>query len=266
MRATAVATPVPVKIAAMQFGARALAVDATHLYWVNRLGAALMRVGKAAGMTPVMVSAATVPTSLALDDLFVYWLDLDGVHRLTKSGGTAALIVKPSTFPTYYGTAPMTAIAVDAAFLYVGVSDDLIGGVYRTAKDGSTTPTLLTKGVGLSTELLAVDEWAFAWNYALPTLPQPSFGLWPKSGSNGYGAAAPNIPKPFTLRTPSAFFFAQTNDYSASTLGLHSVSECGGKARTLRPFTSTEKQANCVAADSSYVYWSDGSSIRRAPY
>lgn len=89
-----------VVLAKDQLSPSRLLIDATHLYWSNTSGAAVMRMPKAGG-TVATVAAAKEPTKLALDDTKVYWLNNADktIASAPKAGGVPTVLVTISGTP-----------------------------------------------------------------------------------------------------------------------------------------------------------------------
>jgi hypothetical protein len=109
-----------------------LAVDGTNVYFLTAPDAtdagALYRVSKNGG-TAVQLALPpenTVIGGIALDDIYVYWVDVDiggvgisgPVYRMAKAGGAAQLLAS-----TYGGGGTPDVIATDGCSLYVFGSD-----------------------------------------------------------------------------------------------------------------------------------------------
>jgi len=126
----------PLKVlAAGELRPGALAIDATHVYWLNGVGA-VSRVSKAGGAVEVLASGEAQPTQLALDETHVYWTNqgnpgLAGVRRMAKQGGAPELFAP--------GESPM-GVAVDATHVYW--CDWGAGKVQRRSKTGGVVQVL----------------------------------------------------------------------------------------------------------------------------
>jgi hypothetical protein len=70
-----------------------IAVDASHVYWLNLRGE-VMRVPLSGGAVQRVASTKPGPAWIALDDRFVYFSTLDAeIFRVPKEGGTPVLLV-----------------------------------------------------------------------------------------------------------------------------------------------------------------------------
>ena len=130
----------PVKVLAFeQNQPQALAIDATHVYWVNGSGGTLgtvNRVRKSGGPVEILATGEASPQQLALDDTHVYWTNqgegpTQGVRRVAKLGGAAERLTTASG---------PSGIAVDATDVYW--CDWSAGTVNRRAKTGGPIKVL----------------------------------------------------------------------------------------------------------------------------
>ncbi|MFO0755418.1 MAG: hypothetical protein U0359_02940 [Byssovorax sp.] len=107
-----------VTLADQRPGPSALAVDTTHVYWVDRGGgggtSAIVRELKAGGEVEVLATGQGNVPSLALDQTHVYWTNLAGpdidpslvaVMRVPKEGGDAEALSPVQTNPWGLATA-----------------------------------------------------------------------------------------------------------------------------------------------------------------
>lgn len=145
-----------------QGGVRSVAVDASGVYWTltgrfdERARAwpngSVVRAPVTGGAETKLATTGAEPRAIALDDAAVYWIEKDGaLVRLPKAGGAhavfaehvdrfaldparvcwssgAAVLSKPKgggDGTSVDAGAPVTALAVDAAFVYVGVAGEL---------------------------------------------------------------------------------------------------------------------------------------------
>jgi hypothetical protein len=103
----------PIAIASMQHGPGAIAVSASHIYWVNHgddsgSGGAVMRLPVEGGPASPVASAETGATGIALSSTDVYWTSMvDGgaVRKVSQAGGSAV---------TFAASAGATTVAVSS--------------------------------------------------------------------------------------------------------------------------------------------------------
>jgi hypothetical protein len=122
----------------------AMAVDATHAWWTDELGG-VRRVRKEGG-APTEDFAAHEPglDDLALDGAYVYWTNVDAVRRAPKSGGAAL---------TVYRGDVVSGLAVDDQSVFTTTRPLSSAGepgearIVRIPKDGRAPPVEARAGV-----------------------------------------------------------------------------------------------------------------------
>jgi hypothetical protein len=125
----------PLKVLApLQPQPAGLAIDATHVYWVN-LSGVVSRVPKLGGAVEVLAMGEAQPRLVAVDDANVYWTidgrpDPPGVRRMPKAGGTPELFAAAES---------PGGIALDASYAYWA---DGTGTISRRAKGGGPVQVL----------------------------------------------------------------------------------------------------------------------------
>jgi hypothetical protein len=94
---------------------RALAVDATHLYWLA--GQEVRRVSRAGG-TVTTLAPTNLPSDLAIDATHVYWLDAGtlSLRRVAKGGGPSEELWRETNEDP--GLGRVGALAVDDEFVF----------------------------------------------------------------------------------------------------------------------------------------------------
>ncbi|MEJ7728967.1 MAG: hypothetical protein WKG00_07120 [Polyangiaceae bacterium] len=115
----------------------ALAVDSTHVYWVDAADATVMRVSRQGGeVAQKLAEGGARPAGLALDATHVYWTTRGGcdegpacwsgsVSRIDKAGSTEPELLAE-------GPWPVLDVAVDDAAVYFTTGP--AGVVYRVAR------------------------------------------------------------------------------------------------------------------------------------
>lgn len=103
-------------------------VDADRLYWTDVAGNELMTVPKQGGRTDVIFDGYVGP-DFAIDETHLYWIGqgTKTVHKLSKSGGPARLLVSLSQ-------AMAANIAVDGTHLYWATVDTARTSAWKVAK------------------------------------------------------------------------------------------------------------------------------------
>jgi hypothetical protein len=142
---------------ASTFAIKALALDSSHLYWID-IGAALVKRRPLSGSTTTVIAGGINPASLALDATHAYWSDIGErrLYRWPKAGGTPQILATLATGPD--------TIALTATHIYwVTPAGDAI---YRMLKDGGTVETVvpgLALGPLHGPHRIAVDADAIYW-------------------------------------------------------------------------------------------------------
>jgi hypothetical protein len=124
----------PVTLASGHNLPNAIAVDDTHVYWLDYGDGSVMRADKnAAGTSELLARGDALPTGIALDDSHVYWTTWGDcteaacahgtVNRVPKAGGTATIIAE--------GSYLATDVAVDEDAVYFTTWS---AAVFRLAK------------------------------------------------------------------------------------------------------------------------------------
>jgi hypothetical protein len=123
--------------------AGSLVSDGEFVYWSDFADStrSIKRVPVAGGSVTTL-TAASVPSCLAVDDTSVYWTDnLSGVVKVAKAGGTAVTLAPPA------GGDGEFAIAVDATSVYWGGA-----GTSSVSKEGGAVTTLQAASVNNPTD------------------------------------------------------------------------------------------------------------------
>jgi hypothetical protein len=246
MASTSVAAPTPITLASGQAGPYGIAVGKDHVYWSNRLGGAVWSVAKAGG-APVLMSTATTPLDVAIDDAYLYWSDDGGVHRVLLAGGSATLIVPPTAGTSF------RALGVNDARVYwateptFGVTFTL----YAQNKDGSgariTGPSVF-RYLGL---LVSND---FIWGVS-----GDSRSSAPWQTTADFASLSSRMPLGAGLN--QAYALDESYAYVFDSASLGKLHKCGGP---LLPISSPGG-SKYMAVDRSYVYWTEGNEVLRTP-
>lgn len=132
-----------------ELGGSALALDATHVYWVAN--DSILRAPRGGGPPSTVVAQREQIFALAVDDAHVYWTELDvndtshnGVWRIAKQGGAIEAFG-----PQQRGA---NNLALDATDVYW--TDQFEDRVMRKPKAGGTTEVIATAQDGASRVVL----------------------------------------------------------------------------------------------------------------
>ena len=107
-------------------GIWSLALDATHVYWIDSVSGFVMRVGKAGGTPEIVETIGVKATSVAADDSGVYWMDESGAINTAQSDGSSPRLVALAPSLPAYG------ITLDATSVYwIGART---GSIFRAPK------------------------------------------------------------------------------------------------------------------------------------
>ncbi len=267
----------------------AIAIDSTHVYWGDSLGA----VGKVplAGGTPTTLNnGGGQVLSLAVDSTHVYWMDDVGTMKKVSlnngarttlysapMGGGGDLVIDSThayifdgadfavkKIPLSGGTpitlaeadvAPEASLALDSTHVYWG---DLMY-LYRVPKTGGTPDTLVSEQG--ETWAIAVDSTHIYW--------------WTSVGSSGAEQAVMKMPLPggtptllasnqgfvSSLAVDSTHVYWTTWGDEEHTDAVMKMPLAGGTPVTL---ASDQVAARSIRVDSTHVYWVNGMSIMRS--
>lgn len=212
--------------------AQALAIDATHVYWISAAGAVL-RVGKVGG-TPEPVAAGSGAGPLVVDDARVYWTTGDILYAPKTGGGPLGRIK----------TDGATSLALDATHLYF---TSIVGDVFRVDRSGDAPgppARVLTSRIG--GRGIAVDEASVFFVAADDT--SPFLARAPKTGGE--------LATLFRLKSePGGVQTDSTHAYIVSKAdGPIAVAKSDGVSALV---TTGTIAARSIASDDVYVYVAD---------
>ncbi len=234
-----------------------MAVDDTHVYWVNWAdgaprvsAAAVMRVPKAGGIMPTILAPNQMgPRGVAVDATHVYWTvwATGEIKRLLKGGGGS---------PETVAMAEMNPrdVAVDATHVYWGNFGSGDQKIKRTSKAGgpAPTPTVLAAAGGSPVDLTLNETrvywisygdrrlWSVSKDGGMPTLIADQAG--PPTGGHGLGLDGAHV-------------------YWTNSREILRAPEAGGSATVLF-------QGNAIgglAVDGRGIYFSVGPNLMRLP-
>lgn len=127
----------PTVIASNQGSPTELAIDATHLYWVNNASGEVMKAPKQGGAPVTLASGQSGPVGLAVDDTHVYFSNATGsqIMKVAKDGAGLTPLVE---------NASARLLAIDADSVYWAVTQE--GVVKKVSKSGGV-PVVVIEGM-----------------------------------------------------------------------------------------------------------------------
>jgi hypothetical protein len=135
-----------------------IAVDATHVYWLDQIAQTIMKVPKQGG-TPVALASGVTVNSLAVDANFVYWtnsVSSGTVMKVAIAGGAPTPVATGQLFPA--------GIAVDATNLYWVNAGSPTLGAGSVMKASLATGVSITLAANQETALaIAIDATSVYW-------------------------------------------------------------------------------------------------------
>lgn len=229
---------------------RAIAIDASDVYWANTgteapnaADGAIMKVPLGGGTPTVVASGQASPALIALDASNVYWTTYYGgtVMRAPKAGGPSETLVSGQQRPT--------GIAVDDTHLYFATTPSFLDGQVFSMPLAGGPPTSLAQGEH-DPVYIALDGQRIYWLTSLElrarslTAPTPTATLAPTGG----------IPTVVVVDATAAYF---TSGFDASSGSVWKVPLNGAPPVVLA--TGQDKPAGLVA-DASTLYWCNAGS------
>lgn len=230
-------------------------------------------------MAQSLVTGEDLPSSIAVDDAFVYWTTSTGVRRMPKSGGTPTTVFPSQTEPGYLiaddanlywvnrstpgsgvltgsktggqttmlaGGRPAT-LTIDGEFAYWVDSVDRI--LWRTRKAGGGTPEMLASQQTFGT--LSLDDQYVYWV-------EGYMGRVRRIAKTG-GAITDLRPADSNYAVWTAvddtYVYFTTYTTLAQTATLQRVSKSGGAGD---PLASALDEAAAIVAGGDSVYWLTG--------
>jgi len=92
-----------------------IAVDDTHVYWLDLATNTVQRASRAGGSIPeTLASTGVASGNMALDDAYVYWTSGSEISAVPKAGGTVVVIAS---------LRPQSSSVVDDSWVYWGEAD-----------------------------------------------------------------------------------------------------------------------------------------------
>jgi hypothetical protein len=196
------------------------------------------------------VQVAEMPNlvgSIALDSEYVYWMDLDSVWRVSKTGGSVQLLDHD-----VIGVAAQGGLAVYDGHVYWGRSIEG-GSIIRADVDGSNVQAFMGKTGGVHT-VLAVDDMLY-WNEDIPEVGTTVFSM-PIAGAAAPDTVVSGVETfwQFTM-AGGCLYYATSNTLMRSCGGSPQPVYTGAESVYLTPYGSS---------DDTYLYFgSDGEGVMR---
>lgn len=149
----------PTTLVEQSAGTFGLAVDSTHVYWLDSTGDdigyhALRRVSKDGGAGEVVASISSA-IGMVADDLHVYVFDPQELLRIAKVGGAVQSIAAPTGLSSGPGTNSAPAVAHDGNVYWVGFDTNAQPSVLSVSTGGGTIAPLATTTFPLEARITA---------------------------------------------------------------------------------------------------------------
>ena len=244
----------PQVLAAGQAGPSQLAVDATSVYFTAPQAPAVMVMPKTGGTPQILALSQSngVPDTLAIDATDVYFSD-GAINRVSKAGGAVTTLVPPSLYMD-------GRIALDATSVYyTEVNPNATQSLYRVSKAGGAS-------VYIGGGLIGTVGPGLLWNYSVA--PAVIFAF-PIDGA--MPAALPLVVSPaeaiVSMAADAAYAWAalSTADPMKSS-GIRRIPAdptCGEAPVFVYQSPAFPGAPAGITVDSTYVYWTEGTTIAR---
>lgn len=277
--------PNPERIVTDRIAPESIAVDAANLYFTDPGDGTVWQVDKATLASTQLASGQGKPWHIAVDDAYVYWSSTndDAIMRVPIGGGVAPTVL--------YTTSKPTAVIVDGTMIYWYAVAPTVG-LWRAAKDGSTTPVKLPVAgrCNNALEMTARAGRVYWWNVSLGTYCAGSFTpttlvskeeLYDTHSDRGLGVYGPtslffgrmvlnkwSIVPGCAITGPVHYIATDralaTGPVWWSTKGA-TIAKCTAGQNAETVVTSAAVKANHLVVDDTSVYWTDTTFIGRAP-
>lgn len=278
--------PNPERILTGRTAPESIAVDGSNLYFTDPGDGTVWQVDKTTLASTQLASGQGKPWHIAVDDAYVYWssTDEDAIVRVPIGGGVAPTVL--------YTTSKPTALTVEGTSVYWYATAPTLG-LWRAAKDGSTTPVKLPVAGRCNTALqvTAGAGKVYWWQSGLGVYCAGSFNtttllskeeLYDTHADRGIGLygqtiywgrtvlnnwSISNVPG-CAINGPVHFVATDralaTGPVWWSTKGS-TIAKCAAGQKTETVVTSAAVKANHLVVDDMYVYWTDTTFIGREP-
>ncbi|MEZ4223827.1 MAG: hypothetical protein R3B13_22955 [Polyangiaceae bacterium] len=243
-------------IASGQGGPKGLSQDATHVYWANNLGGAIMRAPKQGGAAQ-LVSAASLPRRVFVDGSTAYWVEGPGTYptvwkKAPKAGGSPNSV--------YSGAAGFLDVAFNGTHLFgaelKAEALGYFGPVTQLTPTGAVVASFTCPGALCWSIDADQSHLAYAVRASIPT--QSSVY------TRDLGSAGEKVLR--SLQGELLAVTLQDDDiywqWTGSETHIERADKCGGGYFTVATFKSSIAP---MAVDDTFVYWGNATEIRRAP-
>jgi hypothetical protein len=228
--------------------ANAIAIDATHIYWINASTASIGRANlNGTGASSTWIQPTRAPVGLALDASHIYWTDGSLHVGRANLDGTGA---DSNWLPTSPAATGVQGIAVTPTALYVGAAGQ-IATMPLPAGTGLMT-TLTTLPVNAQAIAMAVANGYLYWvsNDPIDTAPASSIDRIQLGGAHtvnpGY---IPNLYSPFGVAVDGANLYWSDDMPGVVQLGKALISSGAGATNINYSFISEPGGPGGVAVD-----------------
>ena len=224
-----------------------LALDATHVYFVDFNGGNVRRIAKTGGSVELLAAAQNA-TRIAVDSTHAYFTNdqKSQVVRVPKTGGATELL---ATLPQ-----AATSIALDATHVYVSETSNT-GRIQKLLKTGGA-PTILANTpwpIGIAVTSAHVYWPSFENNGTLRRVP---------IGGGTTETLDTNTDNGFAVAVDSANVYWTVLGTGANKGEIRKLPLAGG---TMEVLAAAQKGPRGIAVDATHVYWtnSDGGTVHR---
>jgi hypothetical protein len=231
--------PLPVKLADSGGGAFDIAVDATYVYWGSSAG--IQRIAKSGGSPTVLSSG--VANGIAIDSARAYWADTgaSSIRSVPLGGGTATTLVSGLTYPWRVATNGVN----------VFFTDNSAASVSRVPAMGGAATALAT-GLGGAAGIAVDASYVYFTTNTSGTVARVPIG----GGAVTTLASGESTPIRVAIDATQVYFTTYT-----SAGAVKKVPIAGGNVVTLAQATSPI----AVLVDTGWVYWTDATTVKKMP-
>lgn len=247
----------PVAIASNQGSPRAVATDATKLFWVNANPGAVDSASFDGTSEKLLVpTPGNGPFAIAADGAGVYWANgvAGTISRVDKSGANMKQIA-PQPPAVGLGNNHISAIVAAGGFVYF--TDPTTGVVARVAADGSAAPQAVVTGVSGARGVSVTGSTLYFTTQAAATGTVQSASL---------AGALPTTPTPIATgrANPTSIVSEAAAIYWIEAGAAGTIQKRAGNAAPIALVTGQAFPA-CIAIDGASLYWinENGAAVMR---